>query len=137
MAYYKIDDVEGIGPVHARRLRKAGIKSVNSFLNKVRHRRGRRRLAAEIHLSEKLILKWANMADLYRVKGIGSEYADLLEKAGVDTVKELRKRKPEHLVEKLLEVNSRGRGRVRRMPGLKRVKSWVSQAKRMKPMVYY
>jgi predicted flap endonuclease-1-like 5' DNA nuclease len=137
MPHYKIEDLEGIGPTYAKKLRKTGITSVNSFLKRTHRRKGRRELAAETKLKEPLILKWANMADLYRVKGIGSEYAELLEKAGVDTVKELSKRSPEKLHAKLVEVNARGRGRVRVQPGLKRVESWVRQAKRMKPMVTY
>ncbi len=137
MTWHKIDDVEGIGPAYARKLRKAGVKSVNDSLKKARRRSGRRELAGETQLSESLILKWVNMADLYRIKGIGSEYAELLEKVGVDTVKELRKRKPEQLQKKLVEVNSRGRARVRRMPGLKRVKSWIGEARKLKPWVSY
>lgn len=111
---------------------------VNGFLKKTQHRKARKQLAAQTHLSEHLILKWANMADLYRVKGIGSEYAELLEKAGVDTVKELRKRKPEHLHRKIREANVRGRrARVRRMPGLKRVQSWIREAKKLPPVIQY
>jgi predicted flap endonuclease-1-like 5' DNA nuclease len=137
MPWYKIEDVEGIGPVHARKLRKAGIKSVNSLLRKAQRRKERKDLAAKTSLGESLILKWTNMADLYRVKGIGSEYAELLEKAGVDSVKELGKRRPKHLHEKMAEVNARGRARVRQLPGLKRVESWVRQAKELPPMIRY
>jgi predicted flap endonuclease-1-like 5' DNA nuclease len=137
MAHYKIEDIEGIGPVYSRRLRKAGIRSVASFLKRSCHRKGRRELAAATGLKEDLILKWANMADLYRIKGVGSEYAELLEKAGVDTVKELRRRNPESLNASMAKVNRRGRARVRRLPGLKRVRSWVNKAKKLKPLVRY
>lgn len=138
MPHYKIEDVEGIGPSYAKKLRQAGAKSVKSFLEKSGRRKDRRVLAAETGLSESLILKWANMADLYRVKGVGSEYAELLEKAGVDTVKELAKRKPEHLHQKILEVNTRTRrARVRRLPGLKRVESWIRQASGLPALIQY
>ena len=77
------------------------------------------------------------MADLYRVRGVGSEYSELLEKAGVDTVKELATRNPDNLHEKMVEVNSSGRPLVRQLPGLKSVKSWVASAKKLPPKVTY
>ena len=88
------------------------------------------------NIDETLILKWVNMADLYRVKGIGSEYSELLEKAGVDTVKELRNRVPDNLYNKMVEINN-SKKLVRQLPGLKRVKSWVDSAKKLPPMVTY
>jgi predicted flap endonuclease-1-like 5' DNA nuclease len=84
-----------------------------------------------------MILKWVNMADLYRVKGVGSEYSELLEKAGVDTVKELRNRNAQNLHAKMEEVNSQGRGLVRQLPALKMVEKWVEEAQRLEPMVTY
>ena len=88
-------------------------------------------------IDAKLILKWVNMGDLFRVKGIGQEYSELLEKAGVDTVKELRNRNPENLLAKLEEANSSGRQLVRALPGLKSVESWIETAKTLDPMVTY
>jgi predicted flap endonuclease-1-like 5' DNA nuclease len=95
-------------------------------------------LAEATSTNDKLILKWVNMSDLFRVKGIGPEYSELLEKAGVDTVKELRHRVPEHLHAKMEEVNSStGKPLVRALPGLKAVQSWVEAAKQLEPVVTY
>ena len=138
MANYTISDIGGIGPAFAEKLGKAGVRSVMALLKRGATRKGRKELAEGSGLDESLILKWVNMADLYRVKGIGSEYAELLEKAGVDTVKELRNRNAENLVAKMGEVNSSGsRPLVRQLPGLKRVQGWVEEAKKLDPMVTY
>jgi predicted flap endonuclease-1-like 5' DNA nuclease len=137
MANYKISDIEGIGPVFAEKLSKAGVRSVNKLLEKGATRTGRKDLANATGIDDSVILKWVNMADLYRVKGIGSEYSELLEKAGVDTVKELATRKAENLQAKMAEVNSTGRPLVRQVPGLKRVQSWVANAKKLDPKVSY
>jgi len=137
MADYKISDIEGIGPKYAEKLRTAQIKNVSALLNAGADKGGRKKLARETGIDESLILKWVNMADLYRIKGVGSEYAELLEKAGVDTVKELRNRNAENLHAKMAEVNGSGRALVRQLPGLKAVKSWVEHAKTLDPMVTY
>jgi len=137
MANYKISDIEGIGTVYQEKLKTAKVKSVNALLKTGCTRQGRKELAQTTGIDESLILKWVNMADLYRVKGIGSEYSELLEKAGVDTVKELRTRKADNLHAKMIEVNSMGRPLVRQLPGLKTVKSWISAANKLKPMVTY
>ena len=100
--------------------------------------KGRKDLAEATGINGKLILKWVNMSDLFRVKGIGPEYSELLEKAGVDTVKELRHRVPENLHAKLEEVNSStGRPLVRALPSLKAVQSWIEAAKQLDPIVTY
>lgn len=137
MSSKKISDIEGIGPTFAKKLQKANIRSVNALLEKGGTRRGRKEIADQSEIDETLILKWVNIADLYRIKGVGSEYSELLEKAGVDTVKELKNRKPENLYLKMKEVNSTGRALVRQIPGLKRVESWVEQAKKLPPKVSY
>lgn len=137
MANYKISDIEGIGPVFAEKLSKVGVRSVNKLLDKGATRTGRKELANATGIDDSVILKWVNLADLYRVKGIGSEYSELLEKAGVDTVKELATRKAENLQAKMVEVNSSGRPLVRQVPGLKRVQSWVTNAKKLNPKVSY
>lgn len=136
MANYTITDLEGVGRAYAARLREAGIRTTSALLQSCRHRAGRRKIARATGLDPSLLLVWANMADLYRVKGIGSEYAELLEAAGVDTVKELRKRKPEHLAQELERVNRRRR-RVRVLPGLKRVRRWIASAKKLRSLVTY
>lgn len=97
-------------------------------------KKGRVKLASSSGISEKLILEWVNLADLMRIKGVGEEYSDLLEEAGVDSVKELRNRRPDHLFEKMAEVNAKNR-LVRRDPSLLEVKRWVAQAKKLKPVV--
>ena len=137
MPSYKVSDVEGIGPKYSVKLKKIGVHTLKTLLDKGATRQGRKALSTQSGIDETYILKWVNMADLYRVKGIGSEYSELLEKAGVDTVKELRNRVPENLLAKMKEVNSKGRPLVRQLPGLKRVQAWVNEAKKLEPKVKY
>ena len=137
MASYKIEDIEGIGPAYAKKLQTAGVRTVKGLLKQGCSRKGRKDLASATGIDDGLILKWVNMADLYRVKGIGSEYSELLEKAGVDTVKELRNRNADNLHAKLAEVNQSGRRLVRQLPALGQVRDWVLQAKKMDPRVSY
>lgn len=134
MASYKITDIEGIGDVYAKKLDSVNIRSVSALLEKGCTKKGRQELAAATGIDETLILKWVNAADLYRVKGIGSEYSQLLEVAGVDTVKELRNRNAENLHAKLAEVNE-SKKLVRQLPGLSQVESWIEAAKELEPMV--
>jgi len=119
-----------------KKLVTAKIKTVGALLNKGCTKKGRKDLAAATGIDETLILKWVNFADLYRVKGIASEYSELLEKAGVDTVKELKNRKAENLHTKLVEVNGKYK-LVRQLPGLSQVASWIEAAKKLEPMVTY
>jgi predicted flap endonuclease-1-like 5' DNA nuclease len=137
MADYKIEEIEGIGAVYGPKLRTAGIKTVADLLEKGKSPKDRKELAKATGISEPLILKWANMADLFRVKGIGPEYSELLEKAGVDTVKELKHRVPENLHAKLTEVNAAKQPLVRALPSLKAVQSWIEAAKQLEPMLTY
>jgi predicted flap endonuclease-1-like 5' DNA nuclease len=136
MASYKITDIEGIGDVYAKKLDAVNIRSVGALLNKGCTKKGRQELAAATGIDEGTILKWVNIADLFRIKGIGSEYSELLEKAGVDTVKELRNRNAENLHAKIAEVNASHK-LVRQLPGLNLVQSWVEIAKSLDPMVTY
>jgi predicted flap endonuclease-1-like 5' DNA nuclease len=135
MANYKIEEIEGIGPAYGEKLRQAGVKSTEEILKRACGRKGRQELAEATGLDASLILTWVNMADLFRVKGIGAEYAELLKKSGVDTVKELRHRNPENLLAKMTEINSAGRQLVRSLPSLKEVESWVTLAKKLDPVV--
>ncbi len=137
MADYKIKDIEGIGPAYAEKLSAAGIKTIGSLLNKGCTPQGRKSLAEKCGINESTVLKWVNMADLFRVKGIGSEYSELLEKAGVDTVKELRNRNAENLHAKMEAVNKAGRALVRQLPSKSQVAKWIDAAKRMPPKVTY
>jgi predicted flap endonuclease-1-like 5' DNA nuclease len=132
----KISDVEGIGPVYAAKLEAADVKTVEHLLEVCATPKGRKELAAKAGISETLVLKWANRADLARIKGVGSEYADLLEVAGVDTVIELATRKPDNLLAKMSEVNE-AKKLVRKMPVLSQVEDWVKQAKALPRVMTY
>ncbi len=132
----KLEAVEGIGPVYAEKLREAGVTTTEQLLAIGGTPEGRKELAEKTGISEKLILEWVNHVDLFRIKGIGEEYADLLEAAGVDTVMELAQRNPENLYKKLQEVNAEKK-LVRRLPTLQQVKDWVAQAKQLPRAVFY
>ena len=128
--------VEGIGKKFQRQLQKAAISTTDALLKNGATRKGRNQIAKESGISVKLILEWVNHADLFRIKGVGEEYADLLEASGVDTVVELGKRIPENLLAKMAEVNSKGKKKlVRQLPGINQVKAWVKQAKKLKRLV--
>jgi len=130
----KISDIEGIGVTNAKKLAKCNIRSVAGLLKSCATKKGRKAAAKESGIDEKKILKWVNFADLYRIKGVGSEYSELLEAAGVDTVKELRNRNVANLHAKMLEVNAKKK-LVRLNPSVKFVEKWVAQAKKLKPLV--
>ncbi|HEY57698.1 MAG TPA: DUF4332 domain-containing protein [Anaerolineae bacterium] len=132
----RLEIIEGIGPVYAAKLREAGIATTEALWKKGASRQGRKELAARTGLSEGQILEWVNHADLFRIKGIGPEYADLLEAAGVDTVPELAQRNPDNLYQKLIEVNATKK-LVRRLPTLDMVKDWVAQAKALPRVIEY
>ena len=132
----KLADIEGIGPAYANKLAKAGIRSLEMLLKKGANPAGRKEIAMMSGIGDALILEWVNLADLYRIKGVGSEYSDLLEEAGVDTVVELATRVPENLLAKMVEVN-KAKNLVNKMPGLKQVKNWIVQAKRLHRIVTY
>jgi predicted flap endonuclease-1-like 5' DNA nuclease len=133
---YKIETIEGVGKKFASKLDKVGIRNTRQLLDKAATRKGRKDLAKESGIEEKLILKWANMCDLMRIRGVGEEYSELLEVAGVDTVKELAKRKSENLHKAMLEANGK-RKLVRQPPGAAQVESWVTQAKSIDPVMQY
>ena len=132
----KLLDVEGIGPVNADKLKKAGVGSTESLLSMGGTAAGRKDLAKKSGASEKLILEWVNHVDLFRIKGVGEEYADLLEEAGVDTVVELAQRKAGNLLAKMTEVNAK-KNLVNKMPALSQVEDWVAQAKKLPRAVSY
>ncbi|MBN2410919.1 DUF4332 domain-containing protein [candidate division KSB1 bacterium] len=136
MANYKISDIEGIGPKYAEKLKAVGVKSVNALLEKGASKKGRKELADKSGIDETLILKWVNMADLYRINGIGSEYSELLERAGVDTVKELKNRNADNLYAQIVKVNKEKK-LVRQAPGLKMIDKWIKEAKTLAPKVTY
>lgn len=133
---YPIEKIEGIGPKFAEKLGAVGITNTGQLLDRAKDPKGRKALADEAGIDGTYILKWANMADLMRIRGIGEEYSELLEVAGVDTVKELRTRNPENLHAKMAEVNEEKK-LVRVLPGADAVKDWVAQAKDLPPMMTY
>jgi len=132
----RLETIEGIGPVYAEKLREKGIGTVEALLEVGATPQGRRRLEEKTGIGHALILEWVNLADLMRIKGIGEEYSDLLEEAGVDTIKELRNRVPQNLHRAIVEVNE-AKKLVRRLPTLKMVADWVTQARSLPPKVTY
>jgi predicted flap endonuclease-1-like 5' DNA nuclease len=132
----KLLKIEGIGDVYAQKLAAAGIATVEALLDRGATPKGREALAEEAGISEKLILEWVNHADLFRVKGIGEEYSDLLEEAGVDTVPELAQRNASNLHAKLAEVNAE-KHLVRRLPAQSQVSNWIDQAKGLPRKITY
>jgi PAS domain S-box-containing protein len=131
-----IEDIEGIGPVYSLKLAEVGIKTTADLLNQGKDRKGREILVEKTGISHVLVLKWVNMADLMRIKGIGEEYSELLEKAGVDTVRELRTRVPENLHAAIVKANETHK-LVRRLPHLSEVASWIKEAKESEPIMSY
>jgi predicted flap endonuclease-1-like 5' DNA nuclease len=130
----KLAEIEGIGEVYAQKLEAAGVSSIEKLLEAGASKKGREDLSAKTGVSEKLILEWVNRADLARIKGVGSEFADLLEAAGVDTVPELAQRNAENLAAKLAEINEEKK-LTRRVPSASEVADWVEQAKKLPRIV--
>ncbi|MCM1029771.1 MAG: DUF4332 domain-containing protein [Pseudoflavonifractor sp.] len=133
---YKVDEIEGIGAAYAEKLQGAGVKATDDLLAKASTKRGRETLAEETGISEKLILKWANHADLFRIKGIAGQFAELLEAAGVDTVKELRHRVAANLHAKLVETNE-AKNLCNRVPAESEIARMIEQAKEIEPAITY
>lgn len=129
-------DVEGIGPVYADKLTAAGINDTDAILKAGATPAGRKQIAEQTSISDKLILTWVNHADLMRIKGVGPQFAELLEAAGVDTVKEFAHRVPANLQAKLEETNEK-KNLVGRVPSVKEVEDMVEQAKNLAPAVTY
>ena len=136
MANYKVIEVEGIGPVMAKQLNEVGIVDTDQLLEATKTKKQRKELAEKSGISEKRILTFANMVDLFRIQGVGAQYAELLEAAGVDTVVELATRNAENLTKKMEEVNEE-KNLVRRVPPLKTVEGWVDEAKSLPRVLEY
>ncbi|MFN4199263.1 MAG: DUF4332 domain-containing protein [Flavobacterium sp.] len=136
MANYKIEEIEGIGPVMGEKLRAVGVNNTDKLLEATKTKKQRQDLAASTDISEKLILRFANMADLFRITGVGQEFAELLEAAGVDTVPELAQRRPDNLTAKMEEVNETKK-LTRRTPSLTEVEKWVAEAKELPRVLEY
>lgn len=133
---YKIIDVEGIGNVNAKKLVEAGINTVDDLLQKAKTPAGRKTLEETTGISGKSILKWTNHADLMRINGIGPQFSELLEAAGVDTVKELKHRVAENLQQKVEEINNK-KNLVNRVPSVSEVQKMIDQAKELPAIMEY
>jgi predicted flap endonuclease-1-like 5' DNA nuclease len=131
-----ITEIEGIGPAYAKKLNALGIKTATELLDAGSTKQGRKDLAEKTGIAENVILEWVNMADLFRIRGIGEEYSDLLKEAGVSTVLELARRNSENLHETVVGVNE-VKKRVRRPPSLKQIQEWIDQAKTLERKVEY
>ena len=136
MANYKIIEVEGIGPVMGKQLNEVGITDTDQLLEATKTKKQRKELAEKTKISEKRILTFANMVDLFRIQGVGAQYAELLEAAGVDTVVELATRNAENLCKKMEDVNEE-KNLVRRVPPLKTVEGWIKEAKGLPRVLEY
>lgn len=133
---YKIEEIEGVGGVYGEKLNASGIKTTEDLLNKCAKKAGRLKLAEETGISEKLVLRWTNHADLFRIKGVAGQFAELLEASGVDTVKEFRHRVAANLQPKMEEVNN-AKNLCNRVPSVKEVEKMIEQAKTLDPMMEY
>ena len=132
----KLEMVEGIGQVYADKLRGAGVATTEMLLEMGSTKKGREDLAEKSGISGKLILEWVNHVDLFRIKGVGEEYADLLEASGVDTVPELAQRRADNLHKKLAEINAEKK-LVRQLPSENQVQGWIDQAKKLPRKILY
>jgi len=131
---YKIDQIEGIGPAMKANLAKADIRTTEDLLKLCCEKSGRAKIAKLTNCSEQQLLKWTNMADLMRISGVGEEYSELLEAAGVDTVKELKNRNAANLLTSMKTVNEQ-KNLTRSLPGETTVQKWVDQAKALDPLL--
>lgn len=130
----KIDTIEGVGDAYRTKLKKAGIGTTEKLLEVGSEKKGRVKLAEETGISEKLILTWVNHCDLYRIKGIGPQYAEILELAGIDSVPDLARRNAANVLEKMKEVND-NRPVVRGLPAQKQIENWILRAKDLPKIV--
>jgi len=133
---YAIMDIKGIGPLMADKLKKQGIRTTTKLLETAKSAKGRKELAAKIDVDEKTILRWANLADRMRIKGVGEDYAKLLQAVGVDTVKELKYRNVAKLASAMREANQKTK-LVRLLPSERRVRRWIDQAKQLPLKITY
>lgn len=131
-----VESIEGIGPVEARKLREAGITTTEALLEAARRPSGRRRIEEQTGILASKILRWAHLADLLRISGVGSQWSELLEAAGVDTVRELRNRNAVNLATKLARINA-NRNLCQRNPSGEVVQEWIDQANRLAPALEF
>lgn len=133
---YKIEEIEGVGGAYGEKLNAAGIKTTEDLLTRCAKKSGRVKLAQETGISEKLVLRWTNHADLFRIKGVAGQFAELLEASGVDTVKEFRHRIAANLQPKMEEVNT-AKNLCKRVPSVKEVEQMINIANTLDPVMEY
>jgi predicted flap endonuclease-1-like 5' DNA nuclease len=131
-----LESIEGIGVTYAQKLRAVGVTTVADLLEKGATPKGRQEISENSGISDKLVLEWVNRADLFRIKGVGEEYSDLLEAAGVDTVVELAQRRADNLYQKMVDTNAEKK-LVRKLPTEAQVADWIAQAKVLPRVVSY
>jgi predicted flap endonuclease-1-like 5' DNA nuclease len=131
---YKIQEIEGIGPANGTKLEQGGISTTNDLLNKCGSAKGRKAMSANMGISESVLLKWANMADLMRISGVGKQFAELLEASGVDTVKELKNRNADNLSQKMNEINAEKK-LTKGVTTSKQIEEWIKQASELDPAI--
>jgi len=132
----KLSDIEGIGEKYANKLKEAGVTTIENLLEKCCSKKGRSELAGKTGIKEKMILIWVNKADLARINGVSTQYADLLKYTGVDTIAELAQRNPENLFAKIVEANEGG-VLVKKLPTQSQVSEWIVQAKELPRLITY
>lgn len=130
----KVEEIEGIGPAYAAQLREAGVETSDELLERAGPKAGRDAMAASTGISGKLLLAWANACDLMRINGIGAQFSDLLEAAGVDSAAELAQRNPANLAATFGELNA-ARATTRRAPSEAMVNDWIAQARQLPKVV--
>lgn len=133
---HSIIDIEGVGEVYAKKLQDAGIRTTEALLEACASPKGRKEMAEKTGISDSLILKWTNHADLFRIKGIAGQFAELLEASGVDTVKELRHRKAENLHATMVSTNAEKK-LTRRIPTVSQLEDMIKQAGELEPKMTY
>lgn len=133
---YAISVITGIGPAMTARLKALGIRTTEKLLEAAKTPKDRKILAEKLGVDEQLVLRWANLTDRMRIKGVREPYAELLKDAGVDTVRELKYRNPGRLAERMASANSKYK-RVRLLPSEKRIGRWIEAAKRLEPKIRY
>ncbi len=131
---YTIESIEGIGPAYASKLKGAGITNTQHLLDHCCDRGGRRRTSEISGVSETQLLKWANLADLMRIRGVGTQYSELLEAAGVDTVKEMRHRNAENLHAAIVATNGAKR-LTRKLPPMAMLQRWIDDSQSLAPVI--
>ena len=133
---YSLSAIAGIGPAMTARLKALGIRTTERLLEASQSARDRRVLAEKLGVDEQTVLRWANLTDRMRIKGVREPYAELLKDAGVDTVRELKYRNPGRLAQAMAEANARHK-RVQLLPSETRVGHWIEAARKLDQKIKY